>query len=414
MQTQNRSRFRGIGIYGSSSGRNAGDAALIGGIMDGIDQALGRRLLYEIPTYCPDYIRYQYENRTRPMSMLPWHASVGMFGVPTVTSFRRCDLNLIYDNMLFDRKLWNPLFNYMPAVWALFCHLRRSGQLLGMYNVGCGPVGTPRGTSMLREIAQACDFITVRDQDSLQLLRQIGVTHERILVTADAALTVRPAPPERVDRILAEAAIDPSRETLAINVNSYIGSWSGTAKGSLDAESFVRTYAEALRAIVEELKVPLVFIATQHSDIEITQQVRRALGAGVTTHMISNRGYNHAEMKGVLGRMGFLFAMRLHANILATSMCTPAAALSFQKKVSSYYHELGLSQNVLSFDNFSAAALITQIKDGWSRRHEIRTHLEQRIPQLQRKSLVTAEIVKLLDQGASPDEAVAHGRTLLI
>ncbi len=39
-----------ITLLGSSSGRNAGDAALIAGIIDSVDAACGKEVLWEIPT----------------------------------------------------------------------------------------------------------------------------------------------------------------------------------------------------------------------------------------------------------------------------------------------------------------------------------------------------------------------------
>ena len=413
MTTIRTGKLNRIGIYGSSSGRNAGDAALIGGIMDGIDGVLERKLSYEIPTYRPEYIRNEYPNETVPVSMLPWHGAVGMLSAQTALSFRRCDLNLVYDNMMFDKKLWNPLFNYMPAVWMLYRFLKRPGQLLGMYNVGCGPVGTKQGRMMLKETADVCDFVTVRDQDSLELLREVGVRHDRILVTADAALTVAPAPQEKVAAILREAGIPVGQELCAINVNSYLGSWSGTGGSAITRAEFCKTYGAVVRALFEEIKVPIVFVCTQHSDVEITEEVRRAAGSGVTSFLLSNVRHNHAAMKGVLGAMSFLFAMRLHANILATSMTTPAVALSFQKKVSSYYQELGLPENVISFDSFSVDALLNHALRGWKRRHEIRAHLQRRIPELQARSLVTAALIGKLDQGAKIDVALSFAQQML-
>jgi hypothetical protein len=86
-----------ISLLGSSSGRNAGDAALISSIMDSIDEACGKRLLYEIPTIRPEFIWKNYENRVRPISMLPWDLSVKMLGVPTFRSILRTDLSLVCD-----------------------------------------------------------------------------------------------------------------------------------------------------------------------------------------------------------------------------------------------------------------------------------------------------------------------------
>ena len=64
--------IKSITLLGSSSGRNAGDAALIAGIMDSVDRRLGRRVSYEIPTINPRYIRECYDNDTVPVGMMPW------------------------------------------------------------------------------------------------------------------------------------------------------------------------------------------------------------------------------------------------------------------------------------------------------------------------------------------------------
>ena len=55
--------IRSITLLGSSSGRNAGDAALMSGIMDAVDHACQRRLLFEIPTINTEFVWNNYENR---------------------------------------------------------------------------------------------------------------------------------------------------------------------------------------------------------------------------------------------------------------------------------------------------------------------------------------------------------------
>ncbi|MBN8550415.1 MAG: polysaccharide pyruvyl transferase family protein, partial [Deltaproteobacteria bacterium] len=185
-------------LLGSSSGRNAGDAALIAGIMDSVDESCGRKLVYEIPTIKPSFIRNNYHNQTQPIGMLPWNLSVKMLGVPTYRSIMRTDLSLVFDAILFDRSLYNPLFNFLSTLALLLPRAKRAGKRMGFFNVSAGPVTTPAGREMLRRVASLMDFVTVRDQNSYDLLRNIGVVDQPILITADAALTMRPASEERV------------------------------------------------------------------------------------------------------------------------------------------------------------------------------------------------------------------------
>lgn len=391
-----------ITILGSSSGRNAGDAALLSGIMDCIDNACGTRMLYEIPTYRPAYIWNNYQNRVRPISMLPWNATVGMLGVPTFQSIRRSKLTIIYDAMLFDRKLWNPLTNYMSSAWAYMKYLRAKGSLLGFYNVGAGPVTTEWGKRMLKELGQMADFITVRELDSYNLLRDMGIDEDKMLITADNAIPVRSSSPEVVQAIFKELGMPFGEEILAININSYLNSWSGLGQKTLTAESFISTYAAALNRFLSDVPVPVLFVATQHSDVPVTQQLMNAINAPKGKGLFSNVRYNHHDVKGVLEHVSMLFGMRLHANILATSALTPAVALVFQQKVKSYFDLLGLPKNVMSFADFSEEALLGQLRYGWERRSEIRERLLQVIPVLSKETARSAEIVAAIHRGEDP------------
>jgi polysaccharide pyruvyl transferase WcaK-like protein len=202
-------------LLGSSSGRNAGDAALISGIMEATDAACGTPLRYEIPTIRPAYIRNHYPgSHTVPISMMPWALSVKMLGVPTYRSLMRTDITLIFDAILFDRALYNPLFNFMSTLYLLLPAARRRGRRLGCYNVGTGPVNTAAGRRILRELSEIMDFITVRDQDSYDILRDIGVRNPRLFIGADAALNVRAADPRIADAILGRVGLAPEQEIL--------------------------------------------------------------------------------------------------------------------------------------------------------------------------------------------------------
>lgn len=399
--------YNSITLLGSSSGRNAGDAALVGGIMNAIDNACGRQLHYEVPTFRPEFVRNSYPNKVKPISMLPWHGTAGMLGFPTYNSIMRSDLSLVFDNMLFDRALYNPLFNFMSTVALFLPWAKRRGKALGCYNIGAGPVHTQRGREMLRDIIELMDFVSVRDRDSLDLLREIGVKNPNVIVTADAAIGVPGSDPGRVDSILERLGLSTDPDILAINVNAYLNTWSGLDQRALSRSEFASTYAAALDQVVQELKVPILFVCTQHHDVSITNEVRAAMKVPAKTALISNVEYSHHDLKGVLGRVSLLFAMRLHASVLGSSALAPSIALGFQKKVNSYYDCLGLSDYVMSFKDFSTTVLVRHILRGWSDRAAIKRTLVERIPQLAAEADRSAQIVALMSRGISAQDAIA-------
>ncbi|MFT5123009.1 MAG: polysaccharide pyruvyl transferase WcaK-like protein [Verrucomicrobiales bacterium] len=391
-----------ITLLGSSSGRNAGDAALIGSIMDSVDETLGRRITYEIPTICPSYITDQYDNDTVPIGMMPWHASVKMLGIPTYRSVMRTDLTLIFDAILFDRSLYNPLFNFMWTLDKILPAAKKKGKQFGYFNVGTGPVNTPAGKAILRRLSDQADFITTRDIASEGILAEVGVTNPLRVITADAAVRLKASPEERVREIYQEIGLDPDQEILAINVNRYIDTWADDGKReSMGAEKFSDTFAKAIDIVVKELNVPVLFVNTQHHDVPIAQAVVDKMQKLTPTKLCNNTTYNHYEIKGVLGKASLLFGMRLHANILGSSAMTPIVGLNYQPKVKFYFDLLGLDEYTMSFDNFSVEGLAAHMQKGWAERDHIRGLLEERIPRLQARAHSPAQFVKAVDEGSS-------------
>lgn len=397
-----------ITLLGSSSGRNAGDAALIAGIMDAVDASCERRILYEIPTIKPSFIRNHYHNRTVPIGMLPWNCSVKMLGVPTYRSIMRTDLSLVFDAILFDRSLYNPLFNYLSTIALLLPRAKRAGKRMGFFNVSAGPVTTPAGRDMLRRVSKLMDFITVRDQNSYNLLRDIGVTEQPILITADAALTMRPAPDERIARILSGLGFVPGEEILGVNVSKYLDTWAGASRESMGKEKFLSTYSAALNRALKQLGVPVLFVSTQHHDVPLTLELMNRVDVPVKKAHISNIEHTHYEIMGVLGKVSLLFGMRLHATILASAGLTPVLALPHQPKVSHYFKTLGIEDYALTFDNYSEDNLERHLLRGWAERPKIRALLERNIPVSRTKALQAARLVAALSQGKDLSRVIAE------
>lgn len=398
--------IQSITLLGSSSGRNAGDAALVAAIMDNVDRALGRRIRYEIPTPRPAYIRDYYPNDVVPVGMMPWQASIKMLGWPTLRSILRTDLTLIFDAILFDRALFNPLFNFLSTLYLLLPIARRRGQRMACYDAGIGPIHTPAGRHMLRRVLGCMDFITVRDEEALALLRDNGITHPRVRLAADAALNAPVPDAARLDAMFRQAGLTPGEPVLGINVNRYLDTWASPGRRSMGPEAFLQTFAGAINKVAGTLRVPVVFVTTQHHDVPITRELMRRLAPGIRTALITNRDHDHAEIKGVLGRVDLLCGMRLHSLILASAGLAPVVGIAYQPKVSYYFNSLGLGDGVLSFDDFTEEKLADHILRGWNERARIRATLEQRIPSLARLAARSADLVAALDRGEDLDAAL--------
>lgn len=401
--------FKTVTLLGSSSGRNAGDAALMSGIMEAVDEACGEQLLYEIPTIKPSYVRDHYKNcRTRAVPMLPWNLSIKMLGLPTYRSIMRADLILIFDAILFDRALYNPLFNFMSTLNLMLPAAKRRGKCIAYYDVGTGPVNTPKGRDMLRGLSDLMDFAAVRDQASYDILRDIGSTNPYAFIAADAALNVGASSDENARAILASVGLDADQPILGINVNTYIDTWAGPHVTPMGRETFVSTYAAAISRLYAQLKVPLLFVSTQHADVAITREVMSRLEGVDKAAMVSNVEYDHYDIKAVLSKLSLLFAMRLHSMILASSEHVPVVGLAYQPKIHHYFENLGLPEQSMDFSDFSQDAIVDKVAAAWSQRDALRAHLEGTIGDLKAQARKPAQLIAAMHRGETLEAAFSR------
>jgi polysaccharide pyruvyl transferase WcaK-like protein len=400
--------FRSATLLGSSSGRNTGDAALISSIMQAVDQSCKSQLVYEIPTIRPGYVRDNYREKVKPVGILPWNLSIKMLGIPTYRSIMRTDLTLIFDAILFDRALYNPLFNFMSTLYLLLPMAKRRGRKMACYDVGTGPVSTPAGRRMLKELMELMDFVAVRDKDSMDILRDIGTENPRMFIAADAALNAPSSDDTRVQEIFRAEDIKWDREILAVNINTYLDTWAQTGKPSIGRDRFLSTYADALNKVMKSLDAQLLLLTTQHADTDITMDLASRLDPAIQARTLLNTRYNHYDMKGILRNIGLLFGMRLHSMILASSELTPIVGLAYQPKVHHYFSTIGLREYSLGFEDFSEEALVNHILNGWNKKAALKEHLRQSIPPLRRRANKPAELVAALNLGKDIDAAVAE------
>jgi polysaccharide pyruvyl transferase WcaK-like protein len=385
-------------LLGSAAGRNAGDAALISGIMEAIDLRLQRKLLYRIPTLFPRFVEETYRhNRVEAVNVMPWTGSLKLLGWPTYKAVTGSDLSLVFDAVLFDRSLFNPMFNFLSSLYFLLPAAKKAGRRVGLYNCGVGPITTDLGARMLKKVCDSCDIITVREEGSAEVLRRIGVPEKRFLVTADAALNAPGISDEEIAAIYRKIGLSPDQDILAININKYLNTWSEQSASKMDVNGFLDLMAAAINQLSQTVQAPLLLVSTYHGDIELTAELRKRLKVPQQIAAIDNKEYDHYQIKGVLSKVSLLFAMRLHAMILASSSGTPIAGLAYQPKVQHYFDQLGIADACTNFEQFSSERISQFLLTNWEKRQATREILAREIPLLQKKAMIAADCVAELD-----------------
>ena len=310
----------GVVICGAYGRGNAGDDAILEAIlqeMRSIDQDMPITVLSKDPKSTRLTYRVQAVHRS---NLLAWH---------TAMSSSRLYINgggsLIQD-VTSRRSLWFYLANIRAA--------KHAGSRVQMYGCGIGPVIRENHRKLTaRVINQSVDAITLREPDSLEELRSMGVTRPEILLTADPALTLPRAPEDKTDSLLLRAGIPPRGKYLCFALRRWKGFEEKAPFFRAAAEYAYRTYG----------LTPIFLAAEKHQDPGAGQLAARGLSI---PHYFLNDPGGAGTIIGALSRMQAVVAMRLHALIFAAGQGIPLAGVVYDPKVSAFLRYIGQEQFV--------------------------------------------------------------------
>ena len=224
------------------------------------------------------------------------------------------------------RSLWFYLANIRAA--------KRAGNRVQMYGCGIGPVTRESHRSLAAKIINKyVDVITLREPDSLEELRAMGVTEPEVLLTADPALILQKAPDDETDSVLLRAGIPPHGNYLCFALRRWKGFEEKAPLFGAAAEYAYRTYG-----------LTPVFVAVEkHLDPGAGQLAARGL---TIPHYFLDDAGGAGTIIGALSRMQAVVSMRLHALIFAAGQGIPLAGVVYDPKVSAFLRYIGQEQFV--------------------------------------------------------------------
>lgn len=259
---------------------------------------------------------------------------------------------------------------YYLGVMAL---ARRRGVPVFFYAQGVGPLRRPLSRWLVRRAAEAAAGITVRDQTSAALLRELGVREPPVAVTADPAFALQPE-----GRGQAGPADHGKRPVLGFAFRPWPGE-----------ERWVPAVAEAAGELSRRYGAGIRWLVCQP---ERDRRVALALQAACPVpSVIGEDPETPQEMLAELAACDLVVGARLHALILGVVAGRPVVGVSYDPKVEALLHELGLSP-AGRLPGLSAAELVAGAGEAWERREELMVELQPRLAELRRRSASTAEL----------------------
>jgi len=212
-----------------------------------------------------------------------------------------------------------------------------------LYANGIGPVNKPGNIKRAVAVLNKIDLITLREPESAQELKRMGIMRGDIVITADPAFCLNSASDSRIDEIFRNADIPVGAKMAGISVRNW----------KEHDISFEHTIAKACDYISRSLNLTCVFLVMQQpNDMNISHNIieRMQCDSFIITEDLSD-----AEMLGVVSTMDILLGERLHSLIYAAAASVPFVGIAYDAKINSFINYLEQDNYVpLSELNFEA------------------------------------------------------------
>jgi len=280
--------------------------------------------------------------------------------------------------LLQDATGYKSIAYYLGLLW--LAKKRRAKTMI--FAQGVGPVNSLWGKMLTPMVLNGVDKITVRDQNSADLLKKLGVK-KPVQVTADLVLALKPAGEEEINRIFDAEGVPQRTPKAAFSLRN----WENCP---------VEEIIAAARRISEELNLFPVFIPFQaDQDAELCEKVCRYTGVGVQL----KGSYSPRQLLGLFSRMELTVGMRLHSLIYSSLGQVPALGLAYDPKVENFMDLVNLPW--IPYRKITAPEIVQQARRLYRERDIIKADLANKVSGLKVKAAENfSAALQLLKEGA--------------
>lgn len=208
------------------------------------------------------------------------------------------------------------------------------GTKTAIYANGIGPIRNAKNGRLSAAVANAADWVSVRDGQSKEELIRLGASAEKIHVTADPAFLIKPSDAARLERIRNRLGLSGDCFFISIRPLGKRSDYDKPDKLHDEDAAVVKQISELAVEISGKYGLTPVFLPMQPvQDMAVSVSAAEAVRkAGVEALIYTPE--NAADLIGMLSSASFVIGMRLHAIIFASSAATPVVGLSYDPKVS--------------------------------------------------------------------------------
>ncbi|MCK4259708.1 MAG: polysaccharide pyruvyl transferase CsaB [Halanaerobiales bacterium] len=244
---------------------------------------------------------------------------------------------------------------------------RALGKKVAFYAQGVGPIEKGFGRRLTHLVANRVKLITVRDQESLNLLKDLGIKRPELEVTVDPVVLLRarakPTIPENEEyhKILElkKKCLNEDRPLIGIAPRP----WKGLKK-------FQQSLIEVAKRLQAEDKAEILLIPMHiGQDLDFCLEMAQEL----SNVNILREFYQPDELLSVYQELDFLIGIRLHALIFSAVCNVAHLGISYDPKIDSFLRRIG-DKPISSVEKLDTEILYREVVE---RLHNRQFHIDR-------------------------------------
>ena len=246
---------------------------------------------------------------------------------------------------------------------------------------GIGPIGKKSNEMLTKMTLNASKKLWIRDEMSINTLREIGVVKPNITLSSDAVFMLKPPSRDRVAVLLAKAGIrtDDGRPLIGIAPRRW-----GT-------EDKTGAFARIADECINRFNAKVVFYAF-HKETDV-RYINEICSRMTNRAYIVADSYLPSEVMGMMGEMTLNIGVRLHSLIFSAKMGVPLLGISYDPKIDGFMDMLGMSP-VCDYSELSKEQVMPAVS--WIMKHPFPVeNMEETINRFEKLTLQSLDEILL-------------------
>ena len=232
-----------------------------------------------------------------------------------------------------------------------------------LYANGIGPVDKPRNRKWTKSVLNKVDLITLRDEDSQDILNELGVINPKIVLTSDPVIGIEDINLDEIDDILYRYNLL-GKDYIVVSLRDW-----------KPLPYFEEGLIESLRSVKQKHNCELLFIPMQYQyDLDINKKI-----AAATSSICLEKKLNAEACIGIAQRSKLAISMRLHLIVYAFTAGISSVGINYDPKIESvmkYFHQ-DTYLSILEFTNLNFTAKVDRaITNNTENKAEILSRLD--------------------------------------